>query len=156
MKKRILLGITAVICALALTACGSKKGSDVSVDIEKLAADLTATVTSDTLSSVSADIMASTYFFDMEKVEEGTAALNSGASACEVAVVKCSDSAYVSEAENLFKTRVKNQSDLFADYNAPEVAKLDAALIESAGNYVVLCVTDDTKAAEEILKEAGF
>lgn len=156
MKKRILVGITVAICAIALTACGGKKDKEVSVDINRLAADLTATVTSDTLSTVSTDIMASTYFFDMEKVEEGTAALNSGASACEVAVIKCSDSAYVSEAETLFKTRVKNQSDLFAGYNAPEVAKLDAALIESVGNYVVLCVTDDAKAAEEILKEAGF
>lgn len=156
MKKRILLCITAVICAMALTACGGKKEKDVTVDVTKLAEDLTATVTSDTLSTVSADIMASTYFFDAEKIEEGTAALGSGASACEVAVIKCSDSGYVSEAEDLFKTRVKNQSDLFADYNAPEVAKLDAALIKSAGNYVVLCVTDDTKAAEEVLKEAGF
>lgn len=156
MKKKLLLGAITLMCMAALTACGSKKSKDVSVDINKLTTDLTATVTSDTLSTVSTDIMASTYFFDGEKIEEGTAALGSGASACEVAVVKCKDSGYVSEVEDLFKTRVKNQSDLFADYNAPEVAKLDAALIKNAGNYVVLCVTDDTKAAEDILKEAGF
>lgn len=155
MKKRIILCMTALVLVLALTACG-KKSNDVTVDIKKLSSDLQATITSGDVAEVSSDILASTYFLDMEKVEESTAALNSGANGCEVAVVKCKDSAYVSEVEELFKTRAKNQSELFADYNAPEAAKLDAAIIKSAGNYVVLCVTDDTAKAEEILKAAGF
>ena len=92
----------------------------------------------------------------MDKIEESTALLNSGAYAGEIVIVKCKDSDYVSEVETLFQTRAQNQSKLFADYNAPEAAKLDAALIRSAGNYVVYCVPDDTAKAEEILKAAGF
>ncbi|MDO4344937.1 MAG: DUF4358 domain-containing protein [Eubacteriales bacterium] len=156
MKKKFLLFFSAGALALSLTACGGKSDKDVTVDIAKLSSDLQSTITSGGLGEVSSDILASTYFLDMDQIEESTAALNSGASACEVVIVKCKDDSYVSEAEDLFETRVKNQSDLFADYNADEVSKLDEALIESAGNYVVLCVTDDTKAAESILKEAGF
>ena len=58
--------------------------------------------------------------------------------------------------EKLFKTRVTNQSNLFASYNAGEVSKLDKAIIRSSGKYTVLIVCDDTEKAEEILKENGF
>lgn len=156
MKKKLTILLVIMTMAFVLTACKGTNSEDINVDIAKLCEDLQATVTSGELAIVSSDILASTYFFDMAKVEESTAALSSGASACEVAVIKCSDSSYVTEAKELFEARVKNQSDLFADYNAPEVAKLDAALIKTSGNYVVLCVTDDTAKAEDILKEAGF
>ena len=155
MKKRILTCFAAAAAiACVLTACGSKGGAD--IDMKKLSADLQGTITSGSLAEVSSDILASTYFLDMEKIDDSVAALNSGASACEVAIVKCKDSDYVKEAEQLFHTRVDNQSALFADYNAPEVAKLDDALIASSGDYVVLCVTDDPDSAQSILKEAGF
>ena len=69
---------------------------------------------------------------------------------------ECSDSDYVSEVKSLFESRVKNQTDLYASYNADEVKNLDNAIIKTSGNYAVLCVTNDTSAAESILKEAGF
>lgn len=153
-RTRIMTGLCAAALTLGLTACGGKK--ETSIDVAQLSKDLQATISTGSLGEVSEDIIASTYFLDMDKIEEASAALNSGASACEVAVVKCSDSSYVSEAEELFETYVDNRSTLFASYNAPEVEKLDAALIKSSGNYVVLCVTDDTDAAEAVLKEAGF
>lgn len=156
MKKRLSVLLLAAFIVFALTACSKQKNSDVTVDVTTLCEDLQATISSGSLASVTSELQASTYFFDLTKVEESAAALNSGANACEVAVVKCKDSSYVSEVKELFKNRIENQSALFADYAAGEVTKLDSALIESAGNYVVLCVTDDTKKAEEILKEAGF
>lgn len=156
MKKRLSVLLLAAFMVLALTACGGKKGKDITVDVTKLCEELQATITSGSLATVAPELQASTYFFDLAKVDESAAALNSGANACEVAIVKCKDSDYVSEVKGLFETRVKNQSALFADYAAGEVAKLNAALIKTAGNYVVLCVTDDAKKAEDILKEAGF
>lgn len=154
MKKRIFVCLAAASLALSLTACGS--GGKKNVDIAKLSSDLQGTITSGALAEVSSDIFASTYFLDMDKIADSTAALNSGASACEVAVVKCKESSYVEEVKKLFQNRVDNQSTLFADYNAGEVSKLDSALISSLGDYVVLCVTDDPDSAEKILDEAGF
>lgn len=154
MKKSIMVCLTALVLVFVLTACG-KKSDDVTVDITKLAADLQESIDS-SVAEISSDIFASTFFVDMDKIEESTALLNSGAYAGEIVIVKCKNSDYVSEVETLFQTRAQNQSKLFADYNAPEAAKLDAALIRSAGNYVVYCVPDDTAKAEEILKAAGF
>ena len=157
-KKALILAVLCAFAALMLTACGSKSSSgssDVSVDVSKLCQDLEGTIDSE-VSEVSSDIIASTFFFDMDKIEESAAALNSGSSASEVVVLKCKDSSYVSVAEDLLKKRVESQSTLFASYNAPEVAKLDAAIIKTKGNYVVYCVTDDTDKANEIIKNAGF
>lgn len=142
--------------AFTLTGC-SKGGGEVTAEPAKLAEEIAASaVTSDKLSAISTDILASTYFVDMEQIEEGAAYLNSGASACEVTVIKCKDSAYTAEVEKLFKTRVENQSTLYASYAAGEVTKLDNAIIKSSGNYTVLCVVDDLDKANEILEEAGF
>ncbi|MDO4475116.1 MAG: DUF4358 domain-containing protein [Eubacteriales bacterium] len=156
MKKKFTLAVLTILAIFLLTACGGKKSGDITVDITKLCDDLKATVTSGDLIIANENNLAATYFFEMDKLEESIAALNSGANACEVAIVKCKDSDYVSEVQDLFKGRVQNQSNLFADYNAAEVSKLDAAIIKSAGNYVVFCVTDDTAKAEEVLKKAGF
>lgn len=158
LKKALILSFLCVFTALLLTACGGKSSSDsadVSVDVNQLCKDLEGTISSE-VSEVSSEIIASTYFFDMDKIEESAAALNSGSSACEVVVLKCKDASYVSEVQDLLKKRVESQSQLFASYNAPEVAKLDAAIIKAKGNYIVYCVTDDTDKANEIIKEAGF
>ena len=156
-KKALILTVLCAFAALLLTACGGKSSgnSDMSADVSKLCQDLEGTIDSE-VSEVSNEVIASTYFFDMDKIEESVAALNSGSNACEVVVLKCKDASYTSEAEDLLKKRVESQSELFASYNAPEVAKLDAAIIKAKGNYVVYCVTDDTDKANEIIKNAGF
>lgn len=156
--KKLKIVLIALLSMLLLAACGSKKESkEVTVSPSDLAKKLAEeTVTSDTLSEVNTDIMASTYFVDTTKIESSSAYMSTGASACEAAVIKCSDADYVSEVEKLLKNRVSNQTELFSSYNAGETKKLEGALIKTSGNYVVLCVCDDTGKAEDILKEAGF
>lgn len=144
-----------VLIAVCLTACGGSK--DITVDVEKLANELQSeAVTSDTLSSTASEMLSSIYFVDADQMAKGAAYMSSGATACEVAVIECKKASQTSEVEKLFKTRVTNQSDLFANYNAGEVSKLDKAIIKSSGKYTVLIVCDDTEKAEEILKEYGF
>ena len=158
MKKYLSLTFAAIMLVLSLTACGGSSSKEVTASASDLAKQLSETVSDGTLSSepVIADILASTYFVDMEQVEDSSAYLSTGATACEVAVVKCKDSSYTSEVADLFKSRVTSQSELFASYAPKEVQKLDSAIIKTSGNYVVLCVTDDASKAESVLKDAGF
>ena len=103
--KVLILTCLCVLTALMLTACGGKSSSgnaDISVDINQLCKDLEGTIDSE-VSEVSSDVIASTYFFDMDKIEESIAALNSGSNACEVVVLKCKDASYTSEAEDMLK-----------------------------------------------------
>lgn len=157
MKKIVSMALASLMLILSLTACGGS-AKEVSASAADLAKQLSETVSDGTLSSdpVVSDILASTYFVDMEQVEESAAYMSTGATACEVAVIKCKDSAYTSEVADLFKSRVESQSELFASYAPEEVEKLDAAVIKTSENYAVLCVTDDTAKAESVLKKAGF
>lgn len=154
MKKLTALLCTAML-VLGLTGCGGKE-KEVTVDTAKLATELQTAVTSDTLSETTSDMLPSIYFFEADDIAEGVAYASSGATACEIAVVKSTDSKNTSNVEKLFQTRVDNQSSLYASYNQGEVEKLDAAIIKSAGAYTVLCVCDDVDKANEILKEYGF
>ena len=141
---------------LCLSACGGEKNKEITVDTAKLAGELQAAVTSDTLSETASDMLPSIYFFEDGAIEEGCAYASSGATACEIAVVKSKEEKNTGNVEKLFQTRVDNQSSLYASYNEGEVKKLDGAIIKSAGAYTVLCVCDDTDKANEILKKYGF
>lgn len=154
MKKLVSILCVAVM-ALCLTACGGKE-KEVTVDETKLAKALLETVTSDSLSETAEDMLSSIYFFEDGTIESGIAYTSSGATACEVVVVKSKEEKNTSNVEKLFQTRVDNQSSLYASYNAGEVEKLDKAIIKSAGAYTVLCVCDDVDQANEVLKEYGF
>ena len=151
---KLLIGTS--LLALGLTACsGGKK--ELSIDVDKLADELQSqTVTSDTLAATAPEMLPSIYFLDSEQLVKGAAYMSSGATACEVAVVECKEASQAEAVEKLFETRVSNQSELFASYNPGEVSRLDGAVIESAGNYAVLCVCDDPDKAEKLLKDYGF
>ena len=156
MKKKFMYLACAAAAAMMLTACGGG-GKDVEIDMEALASDLLETVTSDSLSQTSSDMLSSIYFYDGDKVDEAVAYTSSGATSCEIAVVKSKDASDTSEIEKNFQTRVDNQAELYASYNAPEAERLENdAITESAGAYTVLCVCDDPDAAEEVLEEYGF
>ncbi|MCD7745642.1 MAG: DUF4358 domain-containing protein [Lachnospiraceae bacterium] len=152
--------LTAFFCAavlmLSMTACGSKKEEAVSIDVSELAEALLETVTSDDLSETASSLIPSIYYLDEEDVASAVAYASSGATACEIAVIESADSEDVSNVESMMQTRVDNQTTLYASYNQSEAARLDTAIIKSAGNYTVLCVCDDTDGAEEILESYGF
>ena len=155
--KKLIVSVCMLALVLSLTACSGKGGKEINVDIAKLAQDLNSqAVTSDTLTSTAAEMLASIYFVDAEQIEAGTAYTSSGSTSCEVAVFQCKQASQTAEVEKLFKNRVSNQSTLFSTYAPDEVTKLDNAIIKTAGKYAVLCVCDDKAKAESILKEYGF
>ena len=125
--KVLVLACLCIFATLMLTACGGKSSSesaDVTVNVNQLCKDLEGTIDSE-VSEVSSDVIASTYFFDMDKIEESAAALNSGSNACEVVVLKCKDASYTSEAEDLLKKRVESQSTLFASTGSCKIGRSD-------------------------------
>ncbi|MCD7763466.1 MAG: DUF4358 domain-containing protein [Lachnospiraceae bacterium] len=152
--------LTAILCAasaaIMLTACGSDKEETVSIEITDLAEDLLETVTSDSLSETSESLIPSIYYLDEDAVASAVAYASSGATSCEIAVIESAESEDVETVEEKLQTRVDNQTELYSSYNQSEAARLDTAIIKSTGTYTVLCVCDDTDAAEEILESYGF
>ena len=158
MKKRMIIQslILAVLAVTILTGCGGKKKADVNVDVKALAAELNQAITSDTLTQAAEAMIKNVYYLDDDSCAAADAYWSDGTTACEVAVIDCGDASKTEGVTDKFKSRVSSQKDLYATYNADEAARLDKAIIRSAGKYAVLAVVDDTAKAEEILKKAGF
>ncbi|MCC8104352.1 MAG: DUF4358 domain-containing protein [Clostridiales bacterium] len=154
--------LTAIICAavlaFSLTACssGTKENETVTIEISELAEALLDTVTSDSLSETASSLVPSIYYLDEENVASAAAYASSGATACEIAVIESTDADGTGDVESGMQTRVDNQIALYTSYNESEAARLETAIIKSVGVYTVLCVCDDTDAAEEILESYGF
>ena len=156
MYKKLIVIAAAAVAALTLAACG-KGGSAKSVDVAKLADDLNSSViTSDTLTETKSEMLSSIYFFEEGQVTNSKVYMSANATADEIVAVECKDEAAAKAVVELLKTRVKNQSELFASYNPDEAAKLDKAIVKSSGKYAVLVVCDDYDKAQSILKDAGF
>ncbi|MCC8137339.1 MAG: DUF4358 domain-containing protein [Clostridiales bacterium] len=154
--KRMTGVLCAVSAAVMLTSCGAKTDETVSIEIDALAEDLLETVASDSLSETASSLIASIYYLDEDAIASSVAYASSGATSCEIAVIESADADDVTEVEEKLRTRVDNQEQLYATYNESEADRLDSAIIKSAGAYTVLCVCDDTDAAEEILQSYGF
>ncbi len=155
--KRVATVMAVVLLALTLTACSSSGGSSYGeIDIDKLAEDLLETVTSDSLSQTADSLIPSIYLLDEDAIESAIAYSSSGATACEITVIECSESVEASDVEEKLQDHVDSQKTLYASYNESEADRLKTAIIKSSGYYTVLCVCDDTDRAEEILKEYGF
>ncbi len=157
--KKIILPMLLTAAMLVMTGCSgsSNKSSDVTIDTASLASELVEkTVTSDTLTEAQSSMLSTIYYIEDSQLASGTAYMSSGSTACEIAVIECKEASQTGDVEKLFETRVQNQSDLYASYNAGEVTKLDSAIIKSTGKYTILVVCDDTDEAESILKNYGF
>ncbi len=159
MKKwtKIVLSSLLIASMCLLGGCGGSKSKDVTVDTAAMAKELAENaVTSDTLTETASAMVGTIYNLSDDVLAGGSAYMSAGSTACEAAVLESKEASQTKDVESALQTRVKNQSDLYASYNAGEVEKLDKAIIKSAGKYTVLVVCDDTAKADEILKKYGF
>ena len=52
-----------------------------------------------------------------------------------------------------YENRISSQKEACRDYLPDEMTKLDAAVIYTNGNYVVLCVSNDSAKAEQVIAD---
>lgn len=155
--RKLIAFAAAAAAALTLTACSGGGSSAKSVDVAKLADELNSSViTTDTLTETKSEMLSSIYFFEEGQVTNSKVYMSGNATADEIVVVECKDENTAKDVLELLKTRVSNQSELFASYNADEAGKLDKAIVKTSGKYAVMVVCDDYDKAESILKDAGF
>lgn len=156
-KTAALFLITASV--LLLTACGSKK-KDITVDVQKLADDLSAqTVTSDTLVAVVGDMISGNFALSSDiagSIKSSAAYMSAGSTACRIAVFECAEASQTEALKKALQAHVDAQAELYASYAPEQVDKLKDAVLSAAGKYVVLAVCDDSAKAKSILKESGF
>lgn len=154
MKKWMKAAAGLSLLALVLTGCGNQ--TTVTVDTAALADRLCSEVTwNDQLGEVELSKALGVYGIQEDAVASGKVYMGTNATAEEIAVLEAVSEDRVADLEAGVQARVEAQLESFESYNAAEVPKLENPLIETRGNYVILCVCDDTAEAEAVI-EASF
>lgn len=146
MKKMRFVFAGAAMMAL-LAGCGSKAQE---VDVNALADKLLNEITyEDTLSKLSEADIAN--YIDMPEGVTGIMYMGSGATAESVAVFTAPDEATADILEDNIEMYLEDQESAFEDYKPEEAKRIDEAVLEKEGTYVVLCVSGDSNTAETII-----
>ena len=147
--KRIVLAALMLIVTAVITGCG---GSGANVNTQELADALKAGITyKDDLSAVDLDTAKMFYSFGDADITEAVFYESSGATAEEIAVIKCGSDADAGKAEDVLRTRVSEQVESYKDYVPAELEKLNAAVVYRKGSCAVLSVSDEPDKAREII-----
>ncbi len=149
MKKYLIAAIT-LILIISVTGCQKE---DREVDASTITKRIMEEVSfKDSLSQISEDMVYRIYSISPDDVEYQEAYVGSGATAEEVAVIKAKDKNGADKIKKAFEQRVEEQKNSFRNYVPEELEKLEHAIVEQKGTTVILCVTDDLKKAEAIIK----
>ncbi len=148
MKKAITLMVLAMV--LMVAGC-SKKSETTTVNIENLANELMENVQfEDELSQVDSDMVEKLY--NINNASSSYVYIGSGATAEEIAVFEFKDEESAKQGLDKANTRISEQKDSYATYIPEEVQRLDNAIVKQSGRYLVVCVSDDSKAEDIISK----
>ncbi|KAF5029870.1 hypothetical protein DSECCO2_644050 [anaerobic digester metagenome] len=78
----------------------------------------------------------------------------SSATASEFAVFKCSNDAALKSAKAAVEARISDQVTNYENYRPDEKFRLDNALIETNGNYLLFVVSDDNATIQNLFNDA--
>lgn len=149
MRKKILTAGMIMALALAAAGCG---GAGKEVDVNGLSDALHTQITyQDELSTIDLDTAKMFYSFSDADITEAVFYESSGATAEEIAVIKCGSKEDADKVEAALNTRVSEQKEAYTDYVPAELEKLNAAVVVKSGNTAVLSVSDDPDKAREII-----
>lgn len=151
MKKKIAVILAAFGMIGVLAGCESEISTG-NVDIQSMAEELQTNLEfEDTMSLIETDVALSYYGIDAEAVDDCVVLISTGATAEEIAIFEAASDDYVEAIQLACETRQNKQTASYADYKPEEVSRLDNAIIETTGRYIIYCVADDNDKAEEII-----
>ncbi len=155
MKKKIawILMLGCMLIGL-LSGCGSSTAVN-QIDTAQLADDIYQGVTwKDQISEVNLDKALKLYGISSDVIISGKVYISTNATAEEIAVFEVATEDQVSTVQTAVEDRVASQKASFESYNAEEVPKLNAPLIVTKGQYVILVVCDTTSEAKTVIDNA--
>ena len=145
-KPKLFLAGMAAMTLLA--GCGTGKSQN--VDVEALEKSLLNDIVyEDTLSKLSDEDISN--YIDIPEGVTGVLYMGSGATAESVAIFTAPDKATADILEDNIEMYLRDQESAFEDYKPEEAKRIDNAVLEQEGKYVVLCVSGDSSKAEALI-----
>ena len=150
MMKRIFSLMLAMLLLLAVSGCGSKE--KVEVDVSALASALAEQVAFEApLKELTAEQIGN--YVALPEGAQAAGYMSGGTTAEEILVVQCAGSDDAASVKQAVESFLADQRGEMERYLPEEVARLESAVLAQKGSCVVLCVSADTKTAEQIIKE---
>lgn len=148
--KRFLVLLVVLILALAITGCGAKTYS---LDEEALAKSLISNVNFDcTLYEVNKERIKN--FVDVGEAENQYMFMGNGTYSDSFGIFSLTDQESAKKALETVNSYLTDLCESFRDYLPQEASKIENAVVEQRGKYVVFCISPDTETAGKIIEEA--
>lgn len=155
-KKIVIIGIILIIIIIGVCIkfVFSDTNTEITLDMPKLAEELiNAQIFEDQLNEVDKESIIKKYNLNAEKIKNVDAYVGTGATAEEILIMELLDKEDISETKKIMETQIEERKLDFQDYLPKEVFKLENYILESKGNYIVLCISNDSDKAKEIINK---
>ena len=155
-KKIVIIGIILIIIIIGVCIkfIFSDTNTEITLDMPKLAEELiNAQIFEDQLNEVDKESIIKKYNLNAEKIKNVDAYVGTGATAEKILIMELLDKKDISETKKIMETQIEERKLDFQDYLPKEVFKLENYILESKGNYIVLCISNDSDKAKEIINK---
>ena len=156
MKKKILIFIIdVVIVAVVLAVMFIPRNSkNIQINIQDLASKIAESGSfEDQLMQVDSEMVIEDYNFSSDEINELVSYQGSGATSEEIVILQVKDKSQINDVKSKIDTRLAERKEAFESYLPEEVGKIDNNILKVEGNYVILCIANDTNTVNNVLNE---
>lgn len=158
--KHTLILLMILTAFMTLTACSSSQSgnSQTAAPVELNITDISqkildGDVFKDTLSEIDASYTEMLMNITKDEYVSALIYMGSGATAERLAIFETADNTAAQALQEKCTLHAIEQTEAYAGYLPEEVDKLSNAIVKSYDKYVILCVAEDYKKAEELISE---
>lgn len=156
MNKKVLISIIIVILILAVVGgilVLNNNNKNIQINIDELATKIMETgAFTDELAKVDGEMIRDNYGFTDEEIKELVSYQGSGATSEEIVIIQVNDKNYLNSVKEKINTRLVERKEAFESYLPEEVFKIDNNTLEVKGNYVIMCISNDSNKVNEAIK----
>lgn len=155
MDKKVLIMI--VIAIMILVVVGgilviNNTNKNIQIDIDELAAKIMETgAFTDDLAKIDSEMIKDDYGFTNEEIKEIVSYQGSGATSEEIVILQVNDKSNLNSVKEKINTRLTERREAFESYLPEEVFKIDNNILEVKGNYIIMCISNDSNKVNEAI-----
>ena len=156
MKKKIwILLIIVVIIAIVLGIVFIQKNKkDIQINIQDLANRIVGSASfEDQLAQADSEMVMNDYTFTSDEINDLVSYQGSGATSEELVILQVKDKSKINSVKEKINTRLSDRREAFESYLPKEVGKIDNNILRVEGNYIILCIANDTNTVNKIINE---
>ena len=153
-KKVLIIGIIILIVVIVIGGYlfFNKQDENIQINIEELATQISQSGNfEDSIAKVDNEIVMEAYGFSNEEINEIVSYQGSGATSEELVILQATDKSQLNSIKDKISNRLTERKEAFESYLPEEVFKIDNHLLDIKGNYVILCISNDSSKVEEVI-----